>query len=197
MDASGALVPGATIQLKNQGTGEIRRGVSDEAADFTIPNLPPGLYDLTLEHQGFRTLRLDGLELQVEQMARLDLKLDVGSISETVEVTASIPVLNTENASRGDVIVSQEVLEMPLEGRDFNDLAFLVPGVREQPGIVRLRSLRERSAPEQQRILRGRLQQSGLPVVAKPRRGLRSMPCRNSRCKSAVTRPNTAAWPAA
>ena len=129
MDASGALVPGATIQLKNQGTGEVRRGVSDEAADFTIPNLAPGLYDVTVEHQGFRTLRLDGLELQVEQVARLDLKLDVGSISETVEVTASIPVLNTENASRGDVIVSQEVLEMPLDGRDFNDLAFLVPGV--------------------------------------------------------------------
>ena len=73
-----------------------------------------------------------GFTLEVDQTARLDLELQIGLVSETVQVTASVPLLNTENAMRGDVIVSREMTDIPLDGRDFADLAYLVPGVAQK-----------------------------------------------------------------
>ena len=129
VDASGAIIPEARITVLNTGTGIARRAVTTEAAEFTVPNLAPGMYDITVEKEGFRTLREEGLELQVDQTARLEMKLEVGSVAETIEVTASLPVLNTETAARGEVVTSQEIVEVPLDGREFMDLALLVPGV--------------------------------------------------------------------
>ena len=125
VDASGAVIPAARIQIANLATGDIRRAVTTESAEFTVPNLAPGIYTVTVEKTGFRMLREEKLELQVDQVARLELKLEVGSVSEAVDVTAPMPVLNTENGFRGDVITSQEIAEIPLNGRDFTDLAFL------------------------------------------------------------------------
>ncbi|MFB3827911.1 MAG: carboxypeptidase regulatory-like domain-containing protein, partial [Bryobacteraceae bacterium] len=132
-DASGASVAGAALALKHVDTNETRRAVTGSDGEFTIPDLAPGAYELTAEKEGFERLHQTGLVLAVDQIARLDLALKVGSVTQTVEVTAETPLLNTENASKGDVIVTEEIAEMPLEGRDFQDLAFLVPGVARKP----------------------------------------------------------------
>jgi hypothetical protein len=128
-DATGAGVPGAAIKVRNTQTNNLRDVVSDHAGGFAVPGLVPGLYEVSVEKPGFQGLRETGLELQVNQTVRLELQLRVGTLSESVEVKAQVPLLNTENASRGDVIMSQELLEMPLDGRNFQDLALLIPGV--------------------------------------------------------------------
>ncbi len=128
-DASGARITDAVVKVRNSGTGEVRTLVSDGQGQFTAAQLPPGPYEITVEKQGFRALRETGLELQVEQVARVQLEMQVGTISDSLEVQASAPLLNTEDASKGEVVSVQELTEMPLNGRNFSDLAFMVPGV--------------------------------------------------------------------
>ena len=129
-DASHAGIVAASVKARNVDTNDVRTVQSQVSGEFTVANLEPGIYELTIEKEGFRQVRERSLELQVGQTARLDVTLDVGAVSQSVEVTASTPALNTENATRGDVIAPVEIAEMPLNGRDFNDLAFLVAGVQ-------------------------------------------------------------------
>src|ERR1700687_384930 len=135
-DGSHAGVPGASIQVRNVNTNESRTAQSQSDGEYTVSNLSPGSYEVIIDKAGFRRLHESNLELQVEQTARLDAQLQIGTTTETVEVKADVPLLNTETSSRGDVITSNEIREMPLNGRDFNDLAFLVAGVQpaEQGG---------------------------------------------------------------
>jgi hypothetical protein len=128
-DASGAGITAATVKVRNLDTNLLRQAVSNEDGGFTVPNLTPGPYELVVEKTGFETLRETSLQLQVNQTARMELQLKLGSISQTMEVKAQIPLLNTENATRGDVVVTQEIEQMPLDGRSYTDLALLVPGV--------------------------------------------------------------------
>jgi len=129
-DASHAVVAGADVRVRNLETNELRSVKSQNEGEFTVADLRPGLYEVTAEKEGFKMVREPGLDLQVGQTARLDLSLQVGSTSQSVEVTAAATAVNTENATRGDVIAPNEIAEMPLNGRDFNDLAFLVAGVQ-------------------------------------------------------------------
>jgi hypothetical protein len=97
---------------------------------FTITNLNPGSYELIAEQSGFRPFRETSIVLEVGQSLRLDVPMQIGSVDQTVSVTADIAPLNTENgAIKGDVIVQAEIQDIPLNGRDFTELAFLVPGV--------------------------------------------------------------------
>jgi len=132
LDQSGAVIPGAQITVRHVATGESREVVSDEKGEYTVAELVPGDYRIMVRKEGFRRLDERGLTLEVNQTARLDLQLQVGALSEVVEVTASVPLLNTENPMKGDVIVSREMADIPLNGRDFGDLAFLVAGVSEK-----------------------------------------------------------------
>lgn len=129
MDPSGALVTGAKIEVRHSGTNEIRKAQSDQRGEFTVPNLSPGIYNVSIAKDGFRTLEETGLQLQLEQAARMDFRLQLGSLAEKVEIIASAPLVNTENGEKGEVMVSQEIAEMPLDGRDFTSLALLTPGV--------------------------------------------------------------------
>ncbi len=129
IDSSGAVIPGAEVRLRNVATNQSRAAATREDGQFVFPSLEPGQYELTATHQGFQRRVETDLTLEVGQAVRLDVKLDPGSISETVEVRAELPVLNTENSVKGDVVISQEIAEIPLNGRDFSDLAYLVPGV--------------------------------------------------------------------
>src|SRR5258708_4529723 len=135
-DASHAGVPAATIQVRNVNTNQLRTAQSQADGEYTVSNLAPGAYEVVIDKPGFKQLRESNLELQVGQTARLDALLQVGAVSESVEVTADVPLGKPETSSRGDVIVTREITEMPLNGRDFNDLAFLVAGVQpaEQGG---------------------------------------------------------------
>jgi Carboxypeptidase regulatory-like domain/TonB dependent receptor len=129
-DATHASIAGATVRVRNLETNELRTVDSQIDGEFTVADLRPGTYELTAEKQGFKQVLERSLELQVGQTARQDLALEVGSTTQSVEVTAVAAAVNAENATRGDVIAPNEIAEMPLNGRDFNDLAFLVAGVQ-------------------------------------------------------------------
>ncbi len=129
-DASGGRIVGAKVHIRNVETGEVRTVATLGAGEYTASPLRPGVYEVTIESPGFRPLRQSRLTLDLDATARLDATLEVGATTTAVEVTASAPLLNTENASRGDVIAGRELTEMPLNGRDFTDLAFMVVGVQ-------------------------------------------------------------------
>lgn len=129
VDASQAAVAAAKVRIVNITTGEARQVESAVSGEFTITNLAPDKYEIFVEKSGFRGLRETGIELRVDQTARFELRLEVGALTQTVEVVASVPLLNTENSTKGDVVITQEISEMPLNGRSFSDLAYMVPSV--------------------------------------------------------------------
>ncbi len=128
-DTSGAVVANASVTVVATGTGFRRQTVSNAAGQYNLPGLQPATYDLTVELQGFKTARRPGLLLQVDQSARIDVPLEVGSLSESIEITAVSPLVQSENASLGAVVDSQKAIDLPLNGRRFEELATLVPGV--------------------------------------------------------------------
>lgn len=135
-DTARARIPNADIRVRNVDTNQVRTGKSNASGEYTISELPPGVYEVTIGKTGFKQLRETSLELKVDETARLDARLEVGSVSESVEVTADVPLLNTETSSRGDIVSPTEIEQMPLNGRNFDDLTFFVPGVQtaEQGG---------------------------------------------------------------
>jgi hypothetical protein len=136
VDASNAAVVSASVRVRNVDTNEMRTAETKVDGEYTVSALQPGNYEVTVEKEGFKMLRQEHLVLQVGQTARVDGTLQVGATTTSVDVEATVPLVNTETSSRGDVIAPAELTQMPLNGRDFNDLAFLVAGVQsaEQGG---------------------------------------------------------------
>src|SRR5712691_6224818 len=128
-DPSGAGVARAKVITVNTGTGASRETVTDVSGDYTLTLLPPGAYNLSVEAPGFRKLTQNGVLLQVDQHARINFALQVGQVSETVDVVAAAPLLESQSSSIGRVIPSDFVNELPLNGRNFVSLAITVPGV--------------------------------------------------------------------
>ncbi len=143
-DTSGAVVPGASITLTNIETGVMVRSESNEQGIFLVPSLKPGPYSLTIEKPGFRKLVRSGITLQVNQFARVDVELQVGELTNTVEITQAATLLETETSSRGSVIDQKKIVDLPLNGRDYNQLALLSPGVL--PTTPRLASVNFKGA---------------------------------------------------
>lgn len=131
VDPTSANIVGATVTVINAATNETRTTKTDANGQYTVSNLDPGIYNVTIAMAGFNQLTESSLRLATEQTARLDASLRVGVTSDTVSVSASeVGLLNTETSSKGDVITPVEISEIPLNGRDFNDLAFTVAGVQ-------------------------------------------------------------------
>ncbi len=128
-DPSGAVIPGANVRLTNLGTNIASSTVTNEAGFYTVTHLKPGPYSVTVEKQGFKKFVQSGVTLQVNQAARLDISLQLGAQAEIVEVTAEAPLVETESANRGAVIDQRKIVDLPLNGRDYNQLALLSPGV--------------------------------------------------------------------
>ncbi len=128
-DKTGSLVPGATIQTINQESGEKRTVVANTEGAYAVPELSPGIYTVSATSPGFKTEIQKNIDVDIDETAEIEFVLEVGAVTESMEVTATAPVLNTENSSKGEVLVAQKVIEMPLNGRDFNDLSILIPGV--------------------------------------------------------------------
>jgi Carboxypeptidase regulatory-like domain len=129
LDSSGAGVVGATVTARNVQTGFQRTVTTNESADYTLPLLPIGSYEVTSEKQGFQKVMKTGIVLQIDEHARVNFALPVGATSSTVEVTADLPLTQTDSSSTGAVIDNRKVVELPLNGRQFYSLALLVPGV--------------------------------------------------------------------
>src|SRR5579859_6372480 len=127
-DASGALVPSVTVTATNSETGVAAKVTSDDSGNYTLPSLAPGSYNITFEKAGFSSTVMNGITLQVDQKATLDASLKVGNVSQQVVVTGEAPIVNTESATVGTVIDTRQVLDLPLNLREFGSLATLVPG---------------------------------------------------------------------
>jgi hypothetical protein len=133
-DSTGAIVAAANVTVRNDATGIERTGVSTSTGDFEIPLLPvTGTYTLTVSKSGFETQRVSGIVLQVDQKARFDVTLKLGSVSENITVRAETPVVNTDSGSIGQVIDNQTIVSLPLNGRNFAQLATLTAAAQTGP----------------------------------------------------------------
>ena len=128
-DASSSAVPQANVTLTNLGTAERRTMQSDSSGNYQFVNLVPGEYKIEVEKIGFRRFARDPITVEVQSTVRIDVGMQVGDVNQVIEVTAQTPLLQTENASLGQVVDSRKVLESPLNGRNIYGLVALVPGV--------------------------------------------------------------------
>ncbi len=127
-DQAGAVVPGTKVTITNTGTNEARTSAANEEGDYTIPQIPPGDYQLTVEQAGFKK-SIQRFTLQTGQEARVDVQLSTGAVTEQVEITAATPVVSSEDATLGGVVDQKKIVELPLNGRDYLQLALLQPNV--------------------------------------------------------------------
>src|SRR5712691_1491408 len=128
-DTSGAVLPGAAITVKNLETGLTRTAQADSSGSFSVPSLPVGQYEVTAEKMGFRKEVRSGVTLVVAQQAVVDVTLQVGSIDQQVTVTGEAPLVNTTLSSTSGLITEQQVKDLPLNGRSFDQLLAMNVGV--------------------------------------------------------------------
>lgn len=134
-DSSGAVLPGATVVVTDVNKGTRQTAKTDGTGSYQFPSLIPGTYSLAVTMNGFKRSVQNGIPLDIDQKATLDFSLQPGGASETVEVTSAPPLLKLQSAELGDVIQERQVQQLPLNGRNFAQLAWLVPGVTSgQPG---------------------------------------------------------------
>jgi len=127
-DKAGAVVPGATVKAVSQGTGVSREAKTDDSGHYLIPLLPVAFYTIRVESQGFQITEQKDVRLQVDEHREIDFSLAPASVSSTVEVSATEVAVETTNPTLGQVITSEQVADLPLNGRNFVQLATLTPG---------------------------------------------------------------------
>jgi len=128
-DSTGASVPGAEVTLTNLATNARMRVLSDKDGSFEFAQLTPGQYSLIAILTGFKKAEVEQVTVQVDQITRVNLSLEIGQVSESVEVSSASPLLETDKSTMGGVVDSQTVASMPLNARQFLDLALITPGV--------------------------------------------------------------------
>ncbi len=127
-DASGASIPGVEITATNQGTNQVRSVVTNETGNYRIEPLQVGVYSVSAELPGFRKQVRTDLKVDLDAKVRLDFRLEVGAISEVVEVQGSAPVVQTDTSQVGQVVDERKIVDLPLNGRSFSSLAYITPG---------------------------------------------------------------------
>lgn len=128
-DTTGAAVAKAAVVITQKATGVARSTESNTDGNYEVRYLVPGEYTVDVKSGGFRSAR-STVQVQINQQVRIDFAMQVGDVQESVEVTAATPLLQTENATLGEVIGQEKILNLPLNGRTFTQLAALTPGVR-------------------------------------------------------------------
>ena len=129
-DASGALVPGAEVSVKNLESGLQKTAVTDESGNFTVMALPIGPYSVSVGARGFKTWTLEKTELIVGERKRLSPVLEVGQVSEQVTISSTVELMQTEKSSVEAVVQEKQIRDLPLNGRNVVQLVSLVPGMR-------------------------------------------------------------------
>jgi hypothetical protein len=127
-DSTGAVLPGITVTVTHAGTGISSSAVTDRQGGYTIPLLPPGTYQATVEQSGFKKYLHGGIVVQIAQTTRLDIGLQVGAMSEAVEVVGEAPLVRSTTAELGQVIEMKQIQALPLNGRFFQHLITMTPG---------------------------------------------------------------------
>jgi len=134
VDSSGAVVNDAQVSLTNQANGLKRETVTNSEGYYTIPLVQPGKYEMRVQRDGFKPVVRSNVVLNVEQVARIDFSLEAGGLSETINITSDTPLLNKETSSVGQVVDNKTVVTLPLNGRNYSQLAVLAPGATPNPG---------------------------------------------------------------
>ena len=132
LDSTGAAVAEAKIVVKNVGTGLARDVTSDGSGTYRVATLNPGVYEVLVSKPGFQSQSAKNITLEVAQTVKLDFKLGVGQITETVNVSAAAPVLQTQDASVGNTVTTFDVARIPVNGRNYTRLIMLMPGSSDQ-----------------------------------------------------------------
>lgn len=134
-DPSGLNVASAEVTITNADTGWTKSQKTDESGIYTFPNVPTGRYNIVVEAAGFKKAELQNVQLSVDQRVRADIQLTVGNVSETIEVTASAGLLQSDSSEVGTTVGETQIRELPLNGRNFVQMTRLIPGVhRGVPG---------------------------------------------------------------
>jgi hypothetical protein len=135
-DSSGGVVPGVTVTLTNPATADKRTAITENDGGYRFLNIGPAKYRLEFELQGFKHVTREPVTVQVESVVLIDAVLQIGNLSEVVEVTAQTPLLDTQTATLSHVVEAQTVQEMPINGRNVMNMIGLVPGVVPQGATV-------------------------------------------------------------
>src|SRR5215813_6091204 len=148
-DSSGASVPGAQITATNTGTNQTRTTQTNAQGDYRLEFLPTGTYNVEVSVPNFKKLIRTGIVLQADQPARVDAQLQLGQVTETVQVTSEIPLVNTSNPEIGRTIDTHEIINLPIVNRNAYTLLDLVPGVQRNDNSIVL------GYPEQRTLING------------------------------------------
>ncbi|MCL5743178.1 MAG: carboxypeptidase-like regulatory domain-containing protein, partial [Acidobacteria bacterium] len=143
-DSLDAVIPGVRVRATNAETGVSASATSNQSGSFRIPYLLPGVYRITAELEGFKTFVRDKIEVRVSETVDLKIRMELGQVTETVEVTAESPVLDTATSSLGQVMDQRRILELPQRGANPMELTLLTPGVVNATNL----RLRKAMAPE-------------------------------------------------
>ncbi len=135
-DESGAVVPGVSVTVTNEGTGNARIVSTNESGGFAVPSLPPAVYSVSAEMPGFSQSQQTGVTLAVNQTLRVDLTLSIGEVTEVVEVSAAALQLQTDTSTVASTVDNKKVVELPLNGRSFTQLTILMPGAVAGAGAL-------------------------------------------------------------
>src|SRR5262249_35599537 len=127
-DSTGAVIPGVTVTVVNKATNATRTTSSNGVGIFEFPALPPGVYTVKSELDGFKTVSRD-VEVQVQATVRIDFAMELGTIAEMATVSGVAPLVETSNATVGTVIENRRIVELPLNGRNYLQLVALSPNV--------------------------------------------------------------------
>ena len=130
-DANGAVIAGAKVTVKNTATGIVTTALTDANGDYLFPTVRIGVYRVTAELTGFSTAAAEQVNVTVEARQRVDLVLQIGAMTEVVTITDQAPLLEADSSSKGQIIAEKQIVNLPILGRSYANLALLVPGVRQ------------------------------------------------------------------
>jgi hypothetical protein len=133
-DSTGATVAGAAVFVTDTQRGTTRAATTDASGDYAVPQLQPATYKVRAEAKGFKTVERPNIVVEVAQDVRIDIVLPTGQVSETVVVTDEVPLVNTTSSTLGGTLSNSEINDLPLNGRNYENLLQLRPGVERYPG---------------------------------------------------------------
>ena len=133
-DPSGAAVAGATVVVTDTQRGTSRSTTTDESGNYTVPDLQPGTYKIHVEVKGFKTVERPGVQIEVATDVRADFSLQPGQVNEVLTISVEVPLVNTTSSTLGGTLSNEEINDLPLSGRNYENLLQLRPGVMRYPG---------------------------------------------------------------
>jgi carboxypeptidase family protein len=127
-DPSGALIPGIQITVTNLGTNQVRETVTNETGNYRVEPLQPGRYTVSAELPGFKKEVRSNVQVEIDARVRIDFAMQVGGVTEVVDVVGVAPIVQSDDSQIGQVIEQRKIEELPLNGRNFSQLAYISPG---------------------------------------------------------------------